>query len=256
MPGQLVATDPMGSCLAATRTLYNQSRFLGTEIALYTPDGRPLWRAVVKLNATALATNCVEVAVGGQDGSFYVLKDGRVMESQKLEKPVYALAYTREGRLAVGTGDPLSGFTAYVDRCGNVITAVKADAPYLVINGVKLRGGLAPMLAVPASASQDCRTFIYAVYDTLYNKTSPLIKLPSPVLAVAVSGDGRTAAAIAACPIPGERQSRCLPSAGGKSVFAASGEDDSPRLPRHPGNCERLQDLQAHRQLCIFLIYV
>jgi hypothetical protein len=50
------------------------------------------------------------------------------------------------------------------------------------------------MLKPPASASQDCRTFIYAVYDTLYNNTTPLIKLPLPIIAVAVSGDGKTVA--------------------------------------------------------------
>jgi len=102
----------------------------------------------------------------------------------------------------VGTGGPVSGFTAYVDRCGNSITAVKTDAPYLVVNSprfqVRYRGGLAPMLRPHASASQDCRSFVYAVYDTLYNNTTPLVRLPLPVIAVAVSGDGRTVAAATA----------------------------------------------------------
>jgi hypothetical protein len=140
----------------------------------------------------------VETAVGGIDGSLYVLKDGKVASRQKYNSPVFALAYTVNRTLLVGTGDPASGFTAYVDRCGNSITAVKTDAPYLIVNstkfGVKYRGGLAPMLKPPAAASQDCRAFVYAVYDTMYNNTSPLVKLPLPVIAVAVSGVGRTIA--------------------------------------------------------------
>ena len=87
-----------------------------------------------------------------------------------------------------------------MDRCGNSITAVKTDAPYLVVNSpkfgaIRYRGGLAPQLRPPAGASQDCRSFVYAVYDTLYNNTTPLIKLPLPIIAAAVSGDGRTVAA-------------------------------------------------------------
>jgi hypothetical protein len=198
VPGQLIASDAMGSCLAVASALYNGTAFLGTAVTLYTPDGRPLWSAVVGVNATALATNCVEAAVGGIDGSLYVLKDGKVASRQKYNSPVFALAYMVNGTLLVGTGDPASGFTAYVDRCGNSITAVKTDAPYLIVNstkfGVKYRGGLAPMLKPPAAASQDCRAFVYAVYDTLYNNTSPLVKLPLPVIAVAVSGVGRTIA--------------------------------------------------------------
>jgi hypothetical protein len=182
VPGQLIASDAMGSCLAVASALYNGTAFLGTAVTLYTPDGRPLWSAVVGVNATALATNCVETAVGGIDGSLYVLKDGKVASRQKYNSPVFALAYMVNGTLLVGTGDPASGFTAYVDRCGNSITAVRTDAPYLIVNStkfvVKYRGGLAPMLRPPAAASQDCRTFIYAVYDTLYNNTSPLVKLP------------------------------------------------------------------------------
>jgi len=100
----------------------------------------------------------------------------------------------------VGTGDPVSGFTAYVDRCGNAITALKTDAPHLVVSSpkfgqVRYRGGLAPRLRPPAVASQDCRFFVYAVYDALYNNTTSLVKLPLPIIAAAVSGDGRTVAA-------------------------------------------------------------
>jgi hypothetical protein len=155
---------------------------------------------VVGVNATALATNCVEAAIGGIDGTLLRIKDGKVAEKQKYESPIFALAYKVDGTLAVGTGDPVSGFTAYVDRCGNSITAIKTDAPYLVVNSprygaIRYRGGLAPQLRPPAGASQDCRSFVYAVYNTLYNNTTPLVKLPLPVIAVAVSGDGRTVAA-------------------------------------------------------------
>jgi hypothetical protein len=103
----------------------------------------------------------------------------------------------------VGTGGPVSGFTAYVDGCGNSITAVKTDAPHLVVSSpgfgaIRYRGGLAPMLRPPAGASQDCRSFVYAVYDALYNSTTPLARLPLPIIAAAVSGDGRTVAAATA----------------------------------------------------------
>jgi hypothetical protein len=200
VPGELIASDPMGSCLAAAHRVFNGTLFLGTAVTLYTADGRFLWSTVVNINATALATNCVEAAIGGIDGTLLRIKDSKVAEKQKYDSPIFALAYKLDGALAVGTGDPINGFTAYVDRCGNSITTVKTDAPYLVVSSprfgqMRYRGGLAPMLKPPASASQDCRSFIYAVYDTLYNNTTPLIKFPLPVIAVAVSGDGRTVAA-------------------------------------------------------------
>ncbi len=160
VPGELITSDPMGSCLAVAHLVFNGTLFLGTAVTLYTADGRFLWSTVVNINATALATNCVEVAIGGIDGSVFRIKDGRVVERQKHGAPVFALAYKVDGSLAVGTGDPVSGFTAYVDRCGNSITAVKTDAPHLVVNSprfgqVRYRGGLAPMLRRPAGASQD-----------------------------------------------------------------------------------------------------
>ncbi len=200
MPGELIASDPMGSCLATAHRLFDEILFLGTAVTLYTADGRFLWSTVVNINATALATNCVEVAIGGIDGSVFRIKDGKVVDRRKYDNPVFALAYKVDGTLAVGMGDPVSGLTAYVDRCGNSITAVKTDAPYLVVNSprfgqVRYRGGLAPMLRPPAGASQVCRSFVYAVYDTLYNNTTPLVKLPLPIIAAAVSGDGRTVAA-------------------------------------------------------------
>jgi hypothetical protein len=200
VPGELIASDPMGSCLAAAHRVFNGTLFLGTAVTLYTADGRFLWTTIVNINATALATNCVEAAIGGIDGTLLRIKDGKAAEKQKYDSPIFALAYTVDGTLAVGTGDPINGFTAYVDRCGNSITTVKTDAPYLVVSSprfgqMRYRGGLAPMLKPPASASQDCRSFIYAVYDMLYNNTTPLIKFPLPVIAVAVSGDGRTVAA-------------------------------------------------------------
>ncbi len=200
VPGELIASDPIGSCLAAAHRVFNWTLFLGTAVTLYTADGRFLWSTVVNINATALATNCVEVAIGGIDGTLLRIKDGKVVDRRKYDNPIFALAYKVDGTLAVGTGDPVSGFTAYVDRCGNSITAVKTDAPYLVVNSprfgaIRYRGGLAPMLRPPAGASQDCRTFVYAVYDVLYNNTTPLVKLPLPIIAAAVSGDGRTVAA-------------------------------------------------------------
>jgi hypothetical protein len=203
VPGELIASDPMGSCLAAAYPLFDEALFLGTAVTLYTADGRFLWGAVVNINATALATNCVEAAIGGIDGSVFRIKDGKVAERQKHDSPVFALAYKVNGTLAVGTGGPVSGFTAYVDRCGNSITAVKTDAPYLVVNSpgfgtIRYRGGFAPRLRPPAGASQDCRFFVYAVYDALYNNTTPLVKLPLPIIAAAVSGDGRTVAAATA----------------------------------------------------------
>ncbi len=154
VPGELIASDPMGSCLAAVHRLFNGTLFLGTAVTLYTADGRFLWSIVVNINATALATNCVEAAIGGIDGSMFRVKDGKVAERQKYDAPIFALSYKVDGSLAVGMGDPVSGFTAYVDRCGNSITAVKTDAPYLVVNSptfgqMRCRGGLAPQLRPP-----------------------------------------------------------------------------------------------------------
>jgi hypothetical protein len=155
VPGELIASDPMGSCLATAHRVFEDALFLGTAVTLYTADGRFLWGTIVNINATALATNCVEVAIGGIDGSVLRIKDGRVVERQKHDRPVFALAYKVDGTLAVGTGDPVGGFTAYVDRCGNSITAVKTDAPYLVVNSprfgtIRYRGGLAPQLRPPS----------------------------------------------------------------------------------------------------------
>ncbi len=69
VPGELIASDPMGSCLAAAHRVFNGTLFLGTAVTLYTADGRFLWSTVVNINATALATNCVEAAIGGIDGT-------------------------------------------------------------------------------------------------------------------------------------------------------------------------------------------
>ena len=65
MPGELIASDPMGSCLAAAHRLFNGTLFLGTAVTLYTANGRFLWSTIVNINATSLATNCVEAAIGG-----------------------------------------------------------------------------------------------------------------------------------------------------------------------------------------------
>jgi hypothetical protein len=64
VPGELIASDPMGSCLAAAHRVFNGTLFLVTAVTLYTADGRFLWSTVVNINATALATNCVEAAIG------------------------------------------------------------------------------------------------------------------------------------------------------------------------------------------------
>jgi hypothetical protein len=118
VPGELIASDPMGSCLATAYHMFDDMLFLDTAVTLYTADGRFLWSTVVNINATALATNCVEVAIGGIDGTLLRIKDGRVVDRRKYDNPVFTLAYRVDGSLAVGTGDPLTGFTAYVDRCG------------------------------------------------------------------------------------------------------------------------------------------
>jgi len=65
VPGELNASDPMGSCLATAHRLFNGTLFLGTAVTLYTADGRFLWTTIVNINATVLATNCVEAAIGG-----------------------------------------------------------------------------------------------------------------------------------------------------------------------------------------------
>jgi len=78
VPGELIASDAMGSCLATAYRVFNGTLFLGTAVTLYTADGRLLWSTAVNINATALATNCVEVAIGGIDGTLLRIKDGKV----------------------------------------------------------------------------------------------------------------------------------------------------------------------------------
>jgi hypothetical protein len=85
------------------------------------------------------------------------------------------LAYKLDGTLAVGTGDPLTGFTTYVDRCSNSITAVKTDAPYLVVNSpkfgqVRYRGGLAPQLRPPPVPARTAAP-LYTPSTTLFTTT-------------------------------------------------------------------------------------
>jgi hypothetical protein len=200
VPGELIASDPMGSCLATAHRVFNGTLFLGTAVTLYTADGRFLWEHSRQHQRHGPSHQLRRGGHRRHRRNSPQNKRRQSCREAEVRQPIFALAYRTDGALAVGTGDPVSGFTAYVDRCGNSITAVKTDAPYLVVNSprfgaIRYRGGLAPMLRPPAGASQDCRSFVYAVYDTLYNNTTPLVKLPPPIIAVAVSGDGRTVAA-------------------------------------------------------------
>jgi len=189
-PGALVASDPMGSCLAAAYT-YNQTTWLGTRVELLI-GGRPLWSTVLNVNATAIATNCQEVAVGTLQG-YIRLKDGKVVETNNVG-PVSSLAYTLDGRLLYATWAP--GRYEWVDFCGHRAALYKRDRPILSIEGreyTSTAASFASLARPPFASSQRC-DLVYAVNSTVYWRSVEL-EAGDTVTTVAVSGDGATVAA-------------------------------------------------------------
>jgi len=190
-PGAIVASDPMGSCLAAAYSLYNQTTWLGTRVELLV-GGRPLWSTVLPVNATAIATNCQEVAVGTLQG-YVRVRDGKVVEVNNVG-PISSLAYTLDGRLLYATWAP--GRYEWVDFCGHRAALYKRDRPILSIEGreyVSTAASFASLARPPFASSQRC-DLVYAVNSTVYWRGAWL-NAGDTVTAVAVSGDGATVAA-------------------------------------------------------------
>jgi len=189
-PGALIASDPMGSCLAAAYPLYNQTTWLGTRVELYV-GGRPLWSTILAANATAIATNCQEVAVGTLQG-YIRLKDGKVVETNNVGS-VSSLAYTLDGRLLYATWAP--GRYEWVDFCGHRAALYKRDRPILSIEGreyTSTAASFASLARPPFASSQRC-DLVYAVNSTAFWRNARL-DAGDTVTVVATSGDGATVA--------------------------------------------------------------
>ena len=152
-PGALAATDPMGSCLAAAYPLGNATGWLGTRVALYV-RGAALWSAVLKLNASAIATDCNRIAIGTMDGRIDELQNGQVATQQKIDQPVISLVYDG-GALRYGAWRP--GYVERPLRCGHTVVLAKRDKPYVVVDGREYVGfGELLSLSPPAAVSQNC----------------------------------------------------------------------------------------------------
>jgi len=190
-PSALIASDPMGSCLAAAYPLYNQTTWLGTRAELYV-GGRPLWSTVLAANATAIATNCQEVAVGTLQG-YVRVRDGKVVEVNNAGS-ISSLAYTLDGRLLYAAWAP--GRYEWVDFCGHRAILTKRDRPIFSIGGVEYTSTAASFASLarpPFASSQKC-DLAFAVNSTVYWRGVRL-EAGDTVTAVAVSGDGATVAA-------------------------------------------------------------
>jgi len=190
-PGAIVASDPMGSCLAAAYPFYNQTTWLGTRVELIV-GGRPLWSTVLAINVTAIATNCQEVAVGTLQG-YIRLKEGKVVETSNVG-PISSLAYTLDGKLLYATWAP--GRYEWTDFCGHRATLSKRDRPILSIDDKEYTSTAASFtsLARPPFASSEKCDLVYAVNSTVYWRGAWL-NAGDTVTAVATSGDGATVAA-------------------------------------------------------------
>jgi len=190
-PSALIASDPMGSCLAAAYPLYNQTTWLGTRVELYF-GGRAIWSTVLNVNVTAIATNCQEVAVGTLQG-YIRLKDGKVTETNNVG-PVSSLAYTLDGNFVYATWAP--GRYEWTDFCNHRAVLYKRDRPILSIEGreyTSTAASFASLAKPPFASSQRC-DLVYAVNSTVHWRGARL-GAGDTVTAVAVSGDGLTVAA-------------------------------------------------------------
>ncbi|ABP51019.1 MAG: hypothetical protein OWQ51_03220 [Pyrobaculum arsenaticum] len=188
-PGALIATDPMGSCLAVAHPLGNATSWLGTRVALYV-RGAALWSAVLKLNASAIATDCNRIAVGTMDGRIVELQNGRVASEKTVGVPVISLVYDG-GALRYGVWRP--GYVEHPLRCGYTVALAKRDKPYVVVDGREYVGfGELLSLSPPAAVSQNC-VLTFAAEGAVY-WGSAAIPVKEPVYAVAISGDGNVLA--------------------------------------------------------------
>ncbi|MFN3804771.1 MAG: WD40 repeat domain-containing protein [Pyrobaculum sp.] len=196
--------------------------YKGAVVSLHTPYGYPHWAtSLAGINASAVATNCVEVAVGTVDGRVVVVKDGRVVGSHKFPHPVTAMGYSRDGReLFVGTAGgevykivggsasrvytcPGSVFNLAVAPDGTAVAAcfVKDAAPriYVMPYGVEFSPAITVTYGIdtpraPMAASQDGQWVYLGLYGELVALRQRSVawraSLPAPPLSIATSGDG------------------------------------------------------------------
>lgn len=184
-PGALIATDPMGSCLAVGRPLTNGTHWLGFLVALYV-RGTPLWGVTLNFNATAVATDCRRVAVADAAGNIVELENGKTVSTQKVGVPVISLLYDN-GTLKYGTWFP--GRLEYRLRCNYTVVVEKRDRPYVIVDGVRYIGvGEMLTLTPPAAVSQNC-ILAFAAEGAVY-WGSRAISVKESVYAVGISGDG------------------------------------------------------------------
>lgn len=241
----LIATNAYGGCLAvadrpyiyqvffnasqagaqrAAFTLPNITVVLGkySIVSLFTPYGYMEWSyGLSKANITAVATNCVNVAVGTIGGQVYIIGEKGVLAVYNVGSPVTYMAYSRDGNtLYVGTFN--GGFYQISGNSLSLIATVNGAILYIGINpqgqpyvvsfykdtlphvyiwplGIGLTPGAITEYgtntpAVAAAASQDGSTLAVGIYDVLYVYRNGGLWytafLPSAPTAIAVSGNG------------------------------------------------------------------
>ncbi|MEM0183510.1 MAG: hypothetical protein QXU93_08000 [Thermoproteus sp.] len=187
----LIATDPMGSCLAVAFPFTNLTQpnmtVSGTVVELVV-GRQPLWFAFLKnFNATAIATDCVHVAVGSLNG-YVVLQNGKVVQNVTTG-PITSLAYTLSTHsLVYATWQP--GRFSWTDWCADNLTVVKTNMPILYVNGQPYFGGFGfGDLMRPAFAVSEKCDLSFAVGNTVYWR-GRAIRLNDTVTAVGLSGSG------------------------------------------------------------------
>ncbi|AFA40393.1 hypothetical protein Pogu_2366 [Pyrobaculum oguniense TE7] len=201
-----------------------------TVVSLHAPYGYPVWATNLgpKANVTAVATDCLYVAVGTMAGELYVLRDGRIVGQLSLDRSAGAVtaAYIYGGVAYMGTsggviysydmatgklaqipscGGPVYGL--YPDAAGNPVALcfVKRERPYLYVypyglslaDPVLVTYGIdTPRLA--SAASQDGRWLFVGVGNELVaireGRVAWRIPLPARASAVATSWNGSVVA--------------------------------------------------------------
>jgi len=191
-------------------------------VSLFTPYGYMEWSyGLSNINITAIATNCVNVAVGTVSGRVVVLGEKGVLATYNVGSPVTYMAYSRDGAvLYVGTFNgglyqiSSGGLTQLASLNGTIfyigvnprglpyaVSFYKGALPHIYIwpLGVDLTPGAITEYgtntpAVAAAASQDGSTLAVGVYDDLYVYRDGSLwysaLLPSAPTAIAVSGNG------------------------------------------------------------------
>ncbi|MBP1450117.1 MAG: WD40 repeat domain-containing protein, partial [Thermoproteus sp.] len=235
----LIATNAYGGCLAVadrpyvyyvhvnqTRGLINVSLVKYSVVSLFTPYGYMVWsRGLSRVNITAIATNCIAVAVGTEGGRVLVIDERGVEATYDVGSPVTALAYSRGGdTMYIGTysgqvyalsGGSLSllaanpGSVFFIGENPSsspyVVWFHKGKTPRLLVRplGVDLTPGAITAYGtntptVAAGVSQDGSTLAVGIYDLLYVYRNGALwytaQLPSAPTHIAVSGNGSIAA--------------------------------------------------------------